>query len=367
MGGAASAVQGAAGVSSVLGGGKNAPNAPLGNVGYPFVPEPEQPPMPGWEPPEGMEWYWDEDAQDWRLRELEDADDIKHQNDLFSMYQLTLQQFGITGADDFLAQAVREDWNESTFLIKLRQQDFYLANPLFAANIANSQGGGRFMAEGEVIAYGAEAKRLARQFGFQEPSDNYIAFGLSGNLSMAEIEHRFAVQNRINQFGGGVSMVYQALMNDDPSDEDLFRIFDKEMATQEFDDKARAAEMRGRPLLLGLGIRPEDEQRSLDLLGVTADRAWAGYQQLAQALPSISRLAAIDQRIANDPDNPFDSFGALFADIFNPGSEAGNKAREDILLKMAREAARFRQGSGAVASQTGQQLGLLSGTERQTF
>lgn len=319
----------------------------------------EQPDKPTYSPGAGYEWTWDDDLGDWKATRINQQ---KYENDLFAEYKLTLESFGLTGFDDFLKQAVKEDWNESTFLIKLRQDPAYLANPLFAANINNVKTGKRFLSEGEVINYASEAKRLARQFGYAEPSDNYIARGLEGGLSLAEYEHRFQVQQRVNQFGGGVAMVYEGLMGHKPDDQDLYEIFDKEISTKDFDDAARAAEMRGRPLLLGLGIRPAEEQKALDLLGVTSEQAWAGYKQLADALPSVSRLASIDQTIANDPNNPFDSFGALFADIF----KSDPKAQEQILLMAAREQARFSQRGGVQATQ-GQLTGLLGTAERQTY
>ena len=328
--------------------------------------EEDKPEKPSYSPGAGFEWTWDDATQDWKATRINQQ---QYDNDLFALYKDTLEQFGFTGPgfESFLKQSVKEDWNESTFKIKMRQQDWYLANPLYAANLANAKSGKhRFLPEGEVLTYAQDAKRLARHYGYQEPSDAYIAMGIEGGLSAAEIEHRYQVQDRVKQFGGGVAMVFEAIMGHKPDDQDLFEIFDKEVSTKEFDDAARAAEMRGRPMLLGLGIRSAEEQKALDMLGVTADQAWAGYQQLGRSLPTVSRLAAIDQAIANDPDNPFDSFAALFADIFNPGSADANKAREEILLKMAREQARFRQSGGVQATQ-GQLTGLLGTAEKQTY
>lgn len=353
----------------------NQPGAINPNTGLPFfdpngsqpTPQPEddpeddaRPPKPSSSPGAGYEWEWDEEAEEWKARRSQSG-----RNDLFSEYKLALEQYGFTGPDveDFLHQAVQEDWSDATFTIKMRQSKFYLSNPLFAANAENARAGRPVKSEDEILAFSALTKQLARQFGFKEPSDSYVAMALKGDLSPAEIEHRFTIQQRINQFGGGVSMLYQVLMNDDPSDEDLYRIFDNEISTKDFEDKARAAEMRGRPLLLGLGIRPAEEQKALDMLGVTEDQAWSGYQKLANALPTVSRLASIDQMIASDPDNPFDSFGSLFASIFNPSGTAGLKAQNDFLLMMAREQARFNSGGGPVASQ-GRLIGLQSPDER---
>lgn len=334
----------------------------------------DAPPMPTDPLPPGWTWVWN--GIRWvptegEAPEEEDpqaaADKAKYENDLFALYKDTLEQFGFSGEafDAFLKQSVKEDWNDSTFIIKMRQQDWYLANPLYAANINRSKAGGLFMSEGQVLGYAEAARKLARDFGYQEPSDAYIAQAIQGGMSPAEFEHRLTVQDRIKQFGGGVAMVYEALMGHSATDQDLYEVFDPEISRKDFTDRARAAEMRGRPLLLGLGIRPAHEQQALDLLGVTEAQAWEGYKSLADALPSVTRFAQLDQGVANDPAIPFDSFGALFSAIFEGGPQA-DKAREALELLRTKEAARFRSGGGAVSS-SGIQHGFLNPQERASF
>lgn len=315
----------------------------------------EPPPVPGYK------WVWNEDTG-WTAVKDAATPDLGAQDSLRAELRTILDQFGLAteGNIALLERAVQQDWSPTKFVQELRQSTDYLANPLFAANVQRAKEGKGFMPEGQVIGYAAEAKRLARQHGFAEPSDSYIANGFQGGMSLAEYEHRLNVQQRVNLFGPGVATVYKFLTGDDPSDQDLFDIFNPEKSTQWFVDQARAAEMRGRPMVLGLGIRSAEEAAALDLLGVTPDQAFEGYQRLANALPTVTRLAAIDQTIANDPENPFDSFGALFKDIF----QSDAKSQEQILLMTARERARFKQG--ATATQ-GQLAGLLTGAEKQNY
>lgn len=329
---------------------------------------PDAPPPPNC--PEGHTAEWNADSERWSCVAGggDTAADQKHQNDLFAQYKLTLESFGISGADDFLKQAVKEDWNESTFLIKMRESAFYLANPLFAANLNNAKNGKRFMAEGEVIAYGSEAKRLARQFGYADPSDNYVAMGLQGGLSLAEYEHRFQVQQRINQYGLGVGLVYKEIMGVDPSDQDLYEIFDKEISTKDFDDKARRAEVRGRPFTLGLGIRSEAEARALEMLGVNPDEAFSRYQGVAANASRFERLGSIEDLIGqglpadfgkdlSTQENSLLIRGLVFQD---------QAALAELQGVTSREIARWKS-SGGIQSTQGQLVGLLSDEAKASY
>lgn len=314
-------------------------------------------------------WTKDPDGNWVQIEDPQDAlNEQKRQNDLFAEYARTLEEFGLTGLDEFLKQSVREDWNESTFLIRLRREQAYLANPLFAANMQRAAYGKGFLSEAQVIAYGAQAKSVAKAFGYKEPSDAYIAQGFLGGLSIAEYEHRFKVQERVNQYGAGVALAYREIMGVDPSDQDLFEIFDDEISTKEFDDAARQAEMRGRPFTLGLGIRSEAEARALEMLGVNPDEAFQRYQGVAQNASRFERLGTIESMIAQGlPDD----FGSQFGTMDNSLLIRGLVFQDQEALAMlqnytAKEAARWRAGGGAQATQ-GQLVGLLSDAQRASY
>lgn len=339
-----------------------------------YVKDPNyQPDKPTDTPAPGYEWTWNGSAWTQTKTAATVEAEQKHQNDLFTEYKAALEQFGFTGAgvDEFLKQSVKEDWNNSTFKIKMRQQDWYLANPLYAANLANARNGKLFLSEGEVIGYATEAKRLAKQFGYKEPSDNYIAMGLEGGLSKAELEHRYAVDQRVKQFGGGVAVVYNELMGGPPTEEDLWRIFNNEIATEAFDDKARQAEMRGRPFTLGLGIRSEAEARALEMMGVSPDEAFSRYSTVSQNASRFARFQSIEDLMAQGlPEN----FGidlstqensTLLRAFLAPGTPEGNSAMAQLQEVLAREMSRWKQ-QGTQATQ-GQLLGLLNQDQKQTY
>lgn len=303
------------------------------------------------------------------------ANKAKHENDVFALYRDTLEQFGFSGTDveDFLKQSVREDWNASTFTIKMRQQKWYLDNPLYAANIARSNAGKRFLNEAQVLSYAADIRDLARSFGYHDVPDAYIASALVNkdsdpSTALAQMHHVLTVQQKVNQYGGGVALVYREVYGHDPSDQDLFDIFDPAKDTKDVDDALRQAEYRGRPFTLGFGIRTEAEARAAEMLGVSPDEWFQRFQRAGEASPTIGRLAALDALGKDLPAN----FGQFLADARNqhllaaflmPGTPEGNAAMAEIQDMTAREIARFKQ-SGAPVSAGGQAVGLLSPTER---
>lgn len=321
--------------------------------------EPEgAPPRPDYSPGTGNEWVWNPDTNQWEAKPTQAT-----QNDILSRLTEIVDFWGINNEDtqNILKDALKYGWSENTFRMNLRKSSGYLANPLFAANVERAKQGKGWMDETQVIAWGDAARNMAKRYGYDAPSNNYLAMGLVSGLSVAEVEHRLTIQDRINRYGGGVKAVAQ-MLGLDTDDETLFKVFDNEnFSTQKWEDTFRHAQMRGLPMLYGLGIRSQAEAEALDMLGITPEQAMQGYQKLAGALPSIDKFARIDAAIRDDPENPFDSFGALFNDIFRNDPASA----EAIMLMTAREQARFRQG-GATPQQ-GQLVGLLSGEEKQTY
>lgn len=304
------------------------------------------------------------------------ANKAKHENDVFALYRDTLEQFGFSGTDveDFLKQSVREDWNASTFTIKMRQQKWYLDNPLYAANIARSNAGKRFLNEAQVLSYAADIRDLARSFGYHDVPDAYIASALVNkdsdpSTALAQMHHVLTVQQKVNQYGGGVALVYREVYGHDPSDQDLFDIFDPAKDTKDVDDALRQAEYRGRPLTLGLGIRSEAEARAFEMMGVSPDEAFKRYEGLAANATTFDRLRSVEDLITQGLPEDFGkdlaarTENSLLARAWlfkNPEAQA------EWDQMVMREIARFKQ-SGAPVSAGGQAVGLLSPTERASF
>lgn len=347
--------------------------AAFGDVPAPPPPTPtsEIPGKPDWEPPEGMEWYWDETAQDWRLREIESEEDRRADNDLLARINDILSQYGLNtpGLLQLAQDAISNGWGMNEFMLELRRHPDYLAKPLFAANIQRGREGGRVWSEGEVLNYADSVRSLAQRFGYADPSDAYIAEGFLSGKSAAEYEHHLNVQQRVREAGAGVALVYKQITGDDIDDQDLHEVFDRETNTADIDRALRQAELRGRPFTLGLGIRTEAEARALEMLGVSPEEAFTRYQGVAQTAPRFERLRTIEDLIAQGLPNDFGSQlgtaenGLLIRALVFQQPDA----LAELQAMTAREIGRFRSSSGAVAAQGGQQLGLLSATERASY
>lgn len=289
---------------------------------------------------------------------------------LLGEIQSVLDQFGLAtpGLLKLAQDAVAKGWTMTEFMIHLRESPDYLAHPLFAANIERTKAGGRFMSEGEVLAWGDEARRLAKQYGFEAPSDNYLAQGLLSGLSLAEVEHRIQIERNINEFGGGVRWVAENLMGTSLTDQDLFEIFDPEHDTEDFDRAYEDALYRGRPVALGLGVRSQAEADAFRMLGVDPTEAYKRWEGVAANAPFFSKLDSIEDLITAglpadfNPDLSTAENSALVrAAVFHdPGSQ------QIVNDAIAREIARFKSGSGPRATQ-GQLTGLLSQQEMASY
>lgn len=338
-----------------------------GTTWIPQAIEGYQPPMPTEAPPAGMEWYWTGTA--WSVRQTAEstAATEAQKASLLAQMEDFLETYGLNtpGLMSFLQTAIANGWDATRIKLEIRKHPDYLANPLYAANLERTKNGGRFMSEGELKAYGDQAKNIAGRFGY-EVSDNYIAMGLLGGLSNAEFEHRLAVQDRVNQYGAGVALVYRQLMGTDPTDEDLYEIFDPERSTDDFDNMAREAEMRGRPFTLGLGIRSEAEARALEMLGVNPDEAFSRYQGVAANASRFARLGAIESMIAEGLPEDFGSqLGTQDNSLLIRGLVfQDQEALAQLQNFAAREVARFQSGGGA-AFQGTRATGLMTNAQRQ--
>lgn len=315
---------------------------------------------------------WHLDASSGKcVKDGEEEPDQSALNDHRARLTSTLQMFGLDtdGLRGLIEQAVREDWSTDTFLQEMRKHPDYLANPLYRANIERAASGQGFKTEGEVRAYAVEVRRLAKQFGYAEPSDNYIAQGFLSGKSLAEYEHHLTVQERVKQFGGAVALVYKNITGEDPSDQDLHELFDPEKNTAQINKALRMAEYMGRPFTLGLGIRSEAEAKALEMLGVSPDEAFARYEQVGQGSTRFERLGVIEELItAGLPEDWSPDLSSQENSLIIQAYLFKNpQAQMELDQVLAREVARWKQGGGAVAGQGGQQIGLLSTAEKQTF
>lgn len=312
-------------------------------------------------------WTKDEDGNWVPIEAPPDPVDERNKESLRGYMADILSQYGLDtpGLRQFVERAITEGWDSTRIMNELRKHPDYLANPLFVANIERTKQGRRFMAEGEVLAWADRARQLAKQYGYQEPSNNYLASGLLSGLSAAEIEHRFQISQQVNQYGAGVKWVMEQEYGLNLSDQDLFEIFDPETDTQEWSVMFRRAQLRGRPFALGLGVRTEAEAQRLEMLGVDTQEAFRRYEGVAQNATRFERLGAIESMVTKNLPANFGDFSSADNSILVRALVFQDPAALAELQAMtAREVARFSVGGGAAATQQGQLVGLLAPGQR---
>lgn len=294
---------------------------------------------------------------------------VHMQNELMADVSSLLEQYGLNtpGLLDFARNAIAKGWSTNQIILELRKHPDYLANPLFAANIQRAKDGKRFMSEAEILAWSTSAKQIARKMGYAEPSNFYLAQGLLSGLSEAEILHRLEIQKTVNELGAGVKWVFENELGIDIGDDDLFEIFDPEHDTADFERAYKQAQYRGRPLLLGLGVRSETEARALEMLGIDPNEAYARYENVAQNATRFDRLAAIEGNIIGNLPEDFGNFSSAENSLLIRGLLFQDpRALAELQAMTSREVARFNVGGG-VATSNGMAVGLLTSGERQSF
>lgn len=338
------------------------------------VPEPaegetpavERPPQPTDPLPEGWEWTWN--GERWVPTEAgPTSGELQNRENLMSLFTGLLEQYGLNtpGLLDFVRTSVSNGWSQDRIMLEVRRHPEYLANPLFAANVQRAAAGGGWMSEGQVIAYSNEIKRLTAQYGYKPPSDNYIAEALRTGKSMAEFEAAITIQRNVEEYGPFVRHVFENELGIVMDDDDLWELFNPEIDTQERTNAYRNALYRGRPAVLGLGVRSQREADALRLLGVDPDEAFQRYQGVAQNATRFERLGAIESMVTQNLPANFGDFSSADNSILVRALVFQDPAALAELQAMtSREVARFNVGGGALTTQTGQQLGLLAPSQR---
>ena len=316
--------------------------------------------------PDHPDFEEEEDEEEEVVDDDDDDDGIPNAAEpVLDTLQSFLDQWGLGDLTPFIRDAIIAGKSQNEILLELRQHPVYLA--AFPENNLRKGKGFSAMTEGEILAYRNEAKRIAKQFGFQAPSNNYIADAIGAGVSLGELEQRFGIVQQVNRFGGGVKMVLEDRLGKSLSDEDLYEFFDPNVDTAEWDEAYLDALYQGRPMMLGLGIRSQAEADALQMLGVDPDEAFRRYQEVGQNRSRFERLASIqDNLLEGLPEN----FGAHLKDVTNGlliqgllfQSPDALKQLQDLTMQ---EMARFKSGGG-VASQGTQAVGLLTANERAT-
>lgn len=314
------------------------------------------PPKPTARLPEGYEYVWDEDFEEWMVEPV-DAFETATGRSIFAAIQQYLKDWGLEGLTGWVEEMIRGGAPQSRIMLELREQDAY--KRAFPEMELRKENGFSPMLEAEIRDWRNNAKQLAKSIWGVDISQDAISRAIGNGWSVSEWEHRLLVTKKASE-NRWVKQVLEHMTGRRLSETEFIGFFDPEMDTAEFDEAVEKAMFMGLPAAFrGLGVRTEKEAARLKELGFTPEQAQEQWGRLANSLPSVDRLAAIDAAIRDDDKNPYDSLGTLFETIF---AQDPSKQLE-IAQMFAREGARFSR-QGGVASAGGRAVGLLTPDER---
>jgi hypothetical protein len=220
-----------------------------------------------------------------------------------SAFDLLRAQFAAYGLEGLVADVekyIKDGLSQAEFTLRLRtESDAYKKR--FAANAQRINKGLRALSEGEYIAledqyqnvmrnYGLPASYYARgDMGVQQGFEKFIA----GDVSAAELEDRIqTAQNRVINAAPEVATSLREFYPEITGGDILAYALDPDKALTEIRRKVGAAEIGAGAKQAGLatGLARAEE---LQKYGVTAEQARAGYQNIAELLPSATKLSQI--------------------------------------------------------------------------
>lgn len=212
----------------------------------------------------------------------------------------------------------------------------------------------------QIRAYRDDARRIAKTVLGIDISNREIAGLIAGDVSLPEWESRLATWKQFQKFGPTVRALFEHEIGP-ISDDRLFAFFNPDIPTPELERAYENALYRGRPAILGLGVRPEEEAQILRRYGVDVDQAFRGYQGIVSEMPRAERLGFLEKAINANPALPNNGSTLFndtpFATLFRAIQLGDGDAIRILQDQMQREIARNMQGGG-VAFEGGVAAGI---------
>lgn len=258
----------------------------------------------------------------------------------------------------FIQSALANKWSFAKIIAELRATPEYKA--AYPENDMRRERGLSWMAESEIRAYRDEAKRLAREYMGVEVTNQEIAQLIGRGTSLQRWERRLQINDAVERFGGAVQQVFESYIGSPLSDERLHMFFDPNVDTSDLDQMYEMAVRRGQPALLGFAIRPEEEAKLLQDMGIPVEQVFRNYQQIRQELPRFTRLAAIGRYLDQNGQDFFGDVSVSGSLLFRAIQLGDPEALKELQRRSSEEAVRWQAGGGPARSQGGALTGLSS-------
>lgn len=219
-----------------------------------------------------------------------------------SAYDLLYSEFdryGLGALVEPLKKFITDGLSPAEFTLRLRQTDAYKKR--FAANEQRIKAGLRALSEAEYIGLEDQYQNVMRNYGlpksYYERGDMGVQPGfekfLAGDVSAAELEDRIqTAQNRVINAAPEVSKALKQFYPDITNGDILAYALDPQQALTNIKRKVQAAEIGAGAMQAGFaaGLARAEE---LQKFGITGEQARAGYQTIAEFLPTAQKLGQI--------------------------------------------------------------------------
>jgi hypothetical protein len=219
-----------------------------------------------------------------------------------SAYSLLYDQFSRMGLGSLvqpLQRFIQDGISDAEFTLRLRETDAYKKR--FAANQARIAKGLAALSEADYVDMEDRYQNVMRQYGLPE------SYYQRGDLGRQEgFEKLLAADVRDDELADRLNVAYNRVLNAAPQIKESLKQFypditngdilaytlDPEKAILDIKRKVTAAEIGAGAAIAGLGTtRARAEE--LGALGVTAEQAREGFQNVATVLPRTSQLSEI--------------------------------------------------------------------------
>lgn len=272
-----------------------------------------------------------------------------------SAYDLLFSEFdryGMGALVEPLKQFITEGLSRDEFTLRLRQTDAYQKR--FAANADRVKRGLRALSEAEYIGLEDQYQNVMRNYGLpasyyqrgdmgrQQGFEKFI----SGDVSAAELEDRIqTAQNRVINAAPEVSRALREFYPDITGGDILAYALDPDQALTNIRRKVTAAEIGAGAMQAGLATglsRAEELQR----FGVTGEQARQGFSQIAEFLPSATKLSDIYGKQGVGPYNQATAEQEVFG--ISGAADAANKRKRLAQLETAQFSGQVGAAGGAL-------------------
>jgi hypothetical protein len=284
------------------------------------------------------------------------AEDKRRQGQ--SAYDLLFSEFdryGMGALVEPLRQFITEGLSRDEFTLRLRQTDAYQKR--FAANADRIKRGLRALSEAEYIGLEDQYQNVMRNYGLptsyyqrgemgrQQGFERFI----SGDVSAAELEDRIqTAQNRVINAAPEVSKALREFYPDITNGDILAYALDPDQALTNIRRRVTAAEIGAGAMQAGLatGLARAEE---LGRFGITGEQARQGFSQIAEFLPSATKLSDIYGKSGVGPYNQATAEQEVFG--ISGAADAAQKRKRLAQL----ETAQFSGTSGMTGGALGRE------------